>query len=95
MHGPDGHGLQELQGGRSPKRLDRIFSKFIFLNLLKPLELPIPLVALLELEKLTAIQLGCDKLMRYLNLAVVAVNYEGGVEFELRRMNIVVVISFT
>ena len=57
---PEGHGLQGLQGGRSPKRLDRIFLFCIFLNLLNPLGLPIPLVALLELEKLTTIGLGCD-----------------------------------
>ena len=56
---PDGPVLQELLRGHTQKRLDRIFSFCIFLNLLNPLELPIPLVALLELEKLTAIQLGC------------------------------------
>ena len=56
---PDGPVLQELLRGRTQKRLGRIFSFRIFLNLLNPLELPIPLVALLELEKLTAIQLGC------------------------------------
>ena len=60
---PDGPVLQELLRGRTQKRLGRIFSFRIFLNLLNPLELPIPLVALLELEKLTAIQLGCDALL--------------------------------
>ena len=47
--------------GTSPRPYSKTarYSFCIFLNLLNPLELPIPLVALLELEKLTAIQLGC------------------------------------
>ena len=60
-YGLDGHGPNGLQGGRSPKRLDKIFSFCIFMNLLNPLELPISLVAPLKLKKLTAIQLGCVK----------------------------------
>ena len=44
---PEGHRLQGLQGGRSLKGLDKIFLFCIFLNVLNPLRLPIPLVALL------------------------------------------------
>ena len=59
----EGHGLQGLQGGRSPKRLDRIFLFCIFLNLLNPLGLPISLVALLELKNLPTVGLGCEMMI--------------------------------
>ena len=37
---PEGHGLHGLQGGRSPKRHDSIFSECIFLKVLDPYLVP-------------------------------------------------------
>ena len=64
FYGPDGHGLQELPGDRAPKRLDRIFSKCIFLNLLNLKEVPHVVSAIGQTKKLTSIQLGCARKIR-------------------------------
>ena len=60
FHRPDGPGLQELLGVRSQKRLGRIFSKCIFLNLLDLKEVPMVVRATAQTKILTTTRLGCD-----------------------------------
>ena len=52
-------------GGLTPKALNRIFPKWVFLNLLDLIQLPRVVSTLFQTEILTSIRLGCDILQTH------------------------------